>query len=269
MKLPTTTIGGVKISRMICGTNPFFGHSHFTQARSVWQRRYFTVERIVEVMEKCSEFGINCLISGMEQRLHDAIKTLEDKTGYHFNWICTPGGTMEECKKGIEWCADHGVEFCVPHPSFTDARVLPGEEKIVGVEEVLKMIRDKGMIPGVSTHRPETPGICDANGYDVETYIQIMNVLGFLCHVETPWGARVIRNAKKPVVCIKPLAAGRITPHEGLPYVYSVIAPKDTVAVGFLSPEEVEEDAKIAMNVIGGAQENVPLEETRSKAHLE
>ncbi|MEW6355862.1 MAG: hypothetical protein AB1696_06040 [Planctomycetota bacterium] len=268
MKLPTTTIGGIEISRMICGTNPFFGHSHFTQARSVWQRRYFTVERIVEVLEKCTEFGVNAIIGGIEEKTHQAIRIVQDKTGVKVHFVCTPGGTLEECKKGIKWCAEHDVTFCLPHPSFTDSHIVQGENRIIGLEEITKMVRDLGMIPGVSTHRPETPRVCDKAGYDVETYVQIINVLGFLCHVETPWQSSVIRGAKKPCICIKPLAAGRVTPHEGLPYVYSVIAPKDTVAVGFLSPEEVEEDVKIAMNVIGQAKQDVALESTRSKAHL-
>ncbi|NOZ20815.1 MAG: hypothetical protein GXP25_06970 [Planctomycetes bacterium] len=268
MKLPTTAIGGIEISRMICGSNPFFGFSHFTQARSTWQKRYFTVERIAEVLEKCTEFGINAVISGMMDKMHEAIQIVQDKTGGKIHWICTPGGALEECKKGVQWCAEHDVTFCLPHPSFTDAQLVRGENKIIGVEEITKMTRGLGMIPGVSTHRPETPGICDKAGYDVETYVQIINVLGFLCSVETPWQSSVIRNAKKPCICIKPLAAGRVTPHEGLPYVYSVIAPKDTVAVGFLCPEEVEEDVKIVMNVIGQAKEDIALESTRSKAHL-
>ena len=154
MRLPVTNIGGIEISRMICGSNPFFGHSHFTQARSTWQKRYFTVERIVEVLEKCSEFGINGVISGPVERLPQARRTLEDKTGRHIHWFCTPGGSLEEFKEGIAWCGEHDVTFCMPHPSFTDAHIIRSESKIVGLEDCLKMIRDLGMIPGVSTHRP-------------------------------------------------------------------------------------------------------------------
>jgi len=50
-KIPEIEIAGVKISRLICGTNPFNGYSHFSKAKDVWLRRYFTVERIVEVLE--------------------------------------------------------------------------------------------------------------------------------------------------------------------------------------------------------------------------
>ena len=33
------------------------------------------------------------------------------------------------------------------------------------------MIRDAGMIPGLSAHMPEVIQYADKNGYDVETYI--------------------------------------------------------------------------------------------------
>ena len=41
------------------------------------------------------------------------------------------------------------------------------------------MIRDHGMIPGLSAHMPELVVFSDLNGYDVETYIQIYNCAGF------------------------------------------------------------------------------------------
>lgn len=37
--------------------------------------------------------------------------------------------------------------------------------------DYLAMIRDNGMIPGLSAHMPEVIQYADLNGYDVETYI--------------------------------------------------------------------------------------------------
>ena len=59
------------------------------------------------------------------------------------------------------------------------------------------MIRERGMIPGLSTHMPEAIPYTDNNGYDIETYIQIYNAAGFLMQVEADWVMRVIRNAAK------------------------------------------------------------------------
>jgi len=46
------------------------------------------------------------------------------------------------------------------------------------------MIRGFGMIPGLSAHMPEVVVYSDKNEYDVETYIQIFNCMGFLMQVE-------------------------------------------------------------------------------------
>ena len=41
------------------------------------------------------------------------------------------------------------------------------------------MIRENGMVPGLSAHMPEMIVFSDLNGYDVETYIQIYNEWAF------------------------------------------------------------------------------------------
>jgi len=78
------------------------------------------------------------------------------------------------------------------------------------MDRVCKMIRDRGMVAGLSTHMPETPVYADESGLDVETYIQIYNAAGFLMQVEVDWVHRVIHEARKPVMTIKPMAAGRL-----------------------------------------------------------
>jgi len=271
MRFATTNIGGLEISRMVCGSNPFFGFSHFSAAKDAWFKRYFTTERIVEILHKCSEYGINAVVSGPVERMHEAIVSLEQQTGYHFYWFCTPGSSsdsLEQLLAGVQWSADHGAEFCLPHQSCTDNRMNVPELRIEGLTEFCQRVRELDMIPGLSTHRPETVRVADEGGYDIETYVQIYNPIGFLCQVETDWVQRVINNAKKPVLCIKPLAAGRVMPPTGLRFVYETIRPVDTVAVGFLSPEEVEEDVKIALNVLTDLGADVPLAYTRSKQAL-
>ena len=272
MRFPTTNIGGIEISRMVCGSNPFFGYSHFTRAKDTWFKRYFTTERIVEILHKCSEYGINAVVSGPVDRMHEAIVSLEQQTGYHFHWFCTPGAgddSLEQLLEGARWTADHGAEFCLPHQSYTDNRMNVAERRIDGLTEFCEKVREWGMIPGLSTHRHETVRVADEGGYDIETYIQIYNPIGFLCQVETDWVQRVINHAKKPVLCIKPLASGRVIPATGLRFVYETIKPVDTVAVGFLSPEEVEEDVTIALNVLAGLEAEVPLTYSRSKQALQ
>jgi hypothetical protein len=116
--------------------------------------------------------------------------------------------------------------------------------------DYLSMIREEGMIPGLSAHMPELIVYSDLNGYDVETYVQIYNCLGFLMQVEVEYIHKVITSAKKPVMTIKSMAAGRVSPFVGLTFSYSTIRPCDMVTVGCYTKEEVMEDVEIAMAAI-------------------
>jgi len=269
MTFPMTTIGGIEMSRLMIGSNTFHGFSHFSAARDQWLREHFTDERIYEVMAYCAEQGLNCTVALQRKDYADIMDEVERNTGVKIHYIATPAGqTLEDLKKGVREAADLGCEFCFPHTSWTDARIVAAENKIIEAPEALAYIRECGMIPGWSTHRPEAVTLSDRNGYDCESYIQIFNAVGFLCAVETDWTANVIRNTPKPVISIKPLGSGRVMPPTGLNFVYSHIKPIDTVAIGMMSVQEAKEDIAIARQCIERQPVQVELQKTRSKATL-
>lgn len=271
MSFPTTNIGGIEISRLMIGSNTFHGHSHFSAARSDWLRKHFTPERIYEVMACCAQEGLNATIAMQRKDYMDVVEEVERNTGTHINYIATPAGAdVEDLKRGIDEAADIGCEFCWPHTSWTDSRLVAAENRIVDAPEILEYIRKRGMIPGWSTHRPETVVISDRAGYDVAGYVQIFNSIGFLCPVETDWMRNVIHGTDKPIVSIKPLGAGRIMPPTGLGFVYQNLKPIDTVAIGMLSVEEAKEDIAIARQCIADTATGpeVELQYTRSKDTL-
>ncbi|HQK94950.1 MAG TPA: hypothetical protein PLD23_15680 [Armatimonadota bacterium] len=269
MSFAMTEIGGVPISRLMIGTNTFHGFSHFSGSRDRWLRQYFTPERIYEVLEYCVGQGLNATIGMQRKDYADLLDEIHRNTGTRIHYIATPGGgTLEELKKGIREAADLGCEFCWPHTSWTDVRVLPSEGRIVEAPEAIAYIRECGMIPGWSTHRPETIVVSDHAGYDVAGYVQILNSIGFLCQVETDWCANVIRGAQHPCVCIKPLGAGRVMPATGLAFAYENCKPNDTVVIGMMSVQEAEEDIEIARACIERREAQVTLQVTRSKAAL-
>ncbi len=91
------------------------------------------------------------------------------------------------------------------------------------------MIRDAGMVPGLSAHMPELVVYSDLNEYDVQTYIQIYNCMGFMMQVGDQNGQQIIHDAKKPVMTIKSMAAGRCTPFVGLNFSWATIRDCDMV----------------------------------------
>ena len=57
----------------------------------------------------------------------------------------------------------------------------------------------------------------------------------------------MIWEAEKPVITIKPMAAGRVSPFVGLTFAWHTIRPCDMVAVGCLTPEAADEDIEISL----------------------
>ncbi len=101
--------------------------------------------------------------------------------------------------------------------------MLKNARAIPRLPDYLSMIREHGMIPGLSAHMPELVVFSDLNGYDVETYIQIYNSAGFLMQVEIEYVHSIIWGARKPVMTIKPMAAGRLSPFVGLTFAFTTI----------------------------------------------
>lgn len=117
--------------------------------------------------------------------------------------------------------------------------------------EYTKMVRDNGMIPGLSAHMPELVLYSDAHPeYDVQTYIQLYNCMGFLMQIEVEGVRRIIENAKHPVMTIKSMAAGRCTPYVGLTFSFASLRDRDMVTVGAHTPDEAREDIEIALAAI-------------------
>jgi len=77
-----------------------------------------------------------------------------------------------------------------------------------------------------------------------------------------------VRNAKKPVMTIKPLAAGRILPVVGLAFVWNTIRDQDMVTIGTTTPDEAREVIELSLDLLNRRLPENKLQETRSKKSL-
>jgi len=266
---PMTNVGGLEISRVIVGSNQFLGYSHYSQARDRWLREHFTPERMADVMAVYARRGVNAIMAPCRASIREAIDITEERTGQPIHYIVTPGKDHPGGLLGaIELSKELGGSICMPHVSYTDNNLAVDEGVIHGIDPVLRKIRGLEMVPGLSTHRPETITVCDEVGYDVQAYTQPLNSIGFLCSVETDWVVRVINRTPKPVMCIKPFAAGRVLPPTGLQFVLGSCKPSDMVVLGTMSAYEAEEDLDICEALMRGDRPETELSVTRSKAHL-
>jgi hypothetical protein len=272
---PRTTVGGVSVSRMLIGTNWFLGYSHTSKAKDMFIKSYQTRERVADILTVFLQHGVDTVMGMPVPMLRDAIQDAQDRTGRGAKLILTPGfsilpgGPKEmEPERVFDRCKELGATFCFPHQSVTDALLDRMHRKIRDIDRYTAMIREREMIPGLSTHMPESVIIADKTGADVETYIQIYNAAGFLMQVEADWVMRIIRDASKPVMTIKPLAAGRLLPVVGLAFSWNTIRDQDMVTVGTTTPDEAREVVELSLDLLERRIPDNELQRTRSKASL-
>ena len=273
---PRTQIENLSVSRLMIGTNWFLGFSHTSKAQDRMIREAVDAKRVADILEVAMNAGVDTLY-GMrpEPKLIEGVAEAEQRTGRKCILISIPsfptGGdaaSLGEVERIVDGYAALGVSICMPHQATTDAFVNRRTRSLAGIEPILAAIRARGMLPGLSTHMPETPIYADNTGLDVATYIQIYNAAGFLMQIEVDWVQRMIWNAKKPVITIKPLAAGRLPPLVGLAFSWATLRPIDMVCVGVMTPYETEEVIELSLALLERRAPRVELQESRSKASL-
>ncbi len=243
--------------RMIMGINWLFGYSHTGAAADEGIRlKYQKPEDFLPVFKAYLDKGVDAIMGPISR--HElglsAIRYAEQKLGKRIIIIDTPALNVDdtaearrEARDAIRRSKEAGATFTLVFHESAEQLVNKNKREITRLPDYLYMIREEGMIPGLSAHMPELVTYSDANGYDVETYIQIFNCMGFMMQVEVESVARIIHNAKKPVMTIKPMAAGRVTPYIGLTFSWNAIRDCDMVTVGAGSAREAEEDIEISL----------------------
>ena len=275
-EFPRTMVGGVSIPRLIIGSNWFLGYSHSSVAKDKFITQVQTRDQIAKVLVAFLERGIDAAMWPCSELFRDAVRQAEDDSGRKMINVITPlfdvgtgRPTTETPEAALDQCVELGATFCLPHQAVIDALVDRMTHKIRDLDKYTAAIRERGMIPGLSTHMPESIVYADEMNADVETYIQMYNAAGFLMQVEADWVMRIIHNAKKPVMTIKPLAAGRLLPVVGLAFVWSTIREQDMVTIGAATADEAKEIIDLSMDLLSRKAPDSPLQSTRSKASLQ
>ncbi len=255
-----TQVENVSLSRMLIGTNWLLGWSHTSaSADEMIKQRYDSAQAFRPVLESYLRQGVDSIMApfGLSPQLTRAVKETEQHLGREIIMIDTPALDVSDSAQGrqtaqktIRESAQRGAKLCLIHHTSAEQLVNKNLGQIVRLDDYTKMIRDAGMVPGLSAHMPELVVYSDQNGYDVQTYIQIFNCMGFLMQVEVESVASIIHNAKKPVMTIKAMAAGRCSPYVGLTFAWNAIRPQDMVTVGAFTPQEAQEDIEISLAAI-------------------
>jgi len=279
---PRTNVGGQSLSRMIIGTNWFLGWSHCTAAKDAFIKEHFAdYKKVADIIEVFLRAGVDTIMGLVNTPvLPAAIEEAQQRTGVKVILVQTPqfptnartpfdGFDVGEVERILDEVCQHETAICMPHTCTTDVMVDKCTREVRQMALVCEKIRERGMIPGLSTHVPETIIYADETGLDAETYIAIYNSMGFLMPLEVDWVNRIIQNAKKPVMTIKPFAAGQIRPLQGLTFSWNSLRDQDMVTVGTMTPREAAEVIELSLDILSRRPSELELQRTRSKATVE
>ena len=219
-KLPQIAFGKHHISRLVCGANPFNGGSHLSEFVNREMRSYYSPEQILKTLRRCEEVGITCWQSGMNNS--ELYRRYVDQGGtMQFMAIeSTPNYLAPLAKAGTFGVAHHG--------EVTDNLFKTG--KIDKVLDFLKRVKDAGLMAGVSTHMPAVVDTIESKGWDLDYYMtcvyerhrtkeELEKLLGqaplpigeVYLSQDPPRMYKAVRQAKRPCLAFKILAAGRLS----------------------------------------------------------
>jgi hypothetical protein len=222
--LPTVKLGGHAVTRLIIGGNPIYGYSHFNRLLSRHQTDWHTPDRVVALLKRCEQAGLNCWQNSYAER------TLQDLERYRaaggtMHWLCLGKPDWDQHPERVEDAARHGPIGIAPHGALGER--LHRDKKLGVLTDLLKRIRDRGVLVGLSAHNPALIELAEDKGWPVDYYMcclyyltrpraEYRQILGDdlpLGEIYLPSDPRrmfqVVRSVKKPCLVYKVLAAGR------------------------------------------------------------
>ena len=222
--LPTVQLGKHTVTRLIIGGNPIYGYSHFNKMLSQHQVAWHTPERVVELLHHVEKVGINTWQNSYAERTLDDLERFRSAGG-KLNWLCLGKPDWDERPDRVDDAAKHKPIGIAPHGAL--AEKLHRQNKLTVLTDLLKRIRDQGVLVGLSAHNPVLIELAEERGWDVDYFMSCLyyltrpreeyqKILGanlplgeIYLPSDPPRAFKAIRSTKKPCLVYKVLAAGR------------------------------------------------------------
>lgn len=242
------TIGNRSFSKILCGTNPFYGHSHFSAARDAEYLTRFDAPTIERTIRACLRRGVNAVESPANQQIVSILSTLRDGISQPIHFVGTTRidetSDMKSHQRKLSFLLENRAEICIIHSQYVDRPRKT--DSVEGLERLIEQIHAAGLLAGISTHRVRTIELCETQGYGIDAYMFPLNLAGFVYpgydgSESVQERVDVVRGVSKPFILIKALGAGRIPPREGLQFVAENAKSNDLISLGLASEQEVDE----------------------------
>lgn len=247
--LPRVPFGRHRISRLVCGSNPFHAGSHLSVFVNHDMQSWYTEERILATLRRCQEVGVN-LWQGNDRHF-EKYRRLREAGG---EMLYLSLGNARQGAAYLKELAAAGAIGVAHHGETTDQLFKAG--RLDEILDYLKLIRDSGLQVGVSTHMPDVVDAVESKGWDVDFYMtcvyerhrsreDLVRLLGqapvqvgeVYLEDDPPRMFRAIQQTKRTCLAFKILAAGRLSDRKGwvedaFRRTFESIKPTDAVIVG-------------------------------------
>jgi hypothetical protein len=251
LAMPTLQLGPHTVSRLIVGSNPIHGYSHFNKLFNTHMTEWATTDRVCDMLERCEGQQINTWQFSHHDRAMRDLEAHRERGG-KMQWILISHSEIEDDHKKIAEVVKRQPLAIVHHGGSAERKRREGQTG--KIKDFLAAVRDSGVLVGLSTHDPEFLDQAEAEQWDVDFY---MTALYYVSRTGDEWrkllGTRPVgeiyvpedpprmcaamRQARKPCLAYKLLAAGRLTnaPEQveaAFQFALGNIKPNDGLIVG-------------------------------------
>ncbi len=269
LPMPTVQLGNYKISKLLIGSNPMEGVSHYSKEMTNLMLEYCSDENILEIFRLCEKSGINTWQSHGTEHFMGLLDKHREQNG-KLKWIVSSSvRKIEEFPQNLKWLMSRKPIAFYHWGAATDLYWKEG--KIDKVEELLKMVRDEGVLVGMCSHNHQVLEYVEEKGWDVDFYMACFyNPSKMRGKIDKKTGkpfrgeyygdedrtamCKFIRQTKKFCFGYKILAASRnaTTPENtrnAFEYALKNIKKEDAVIAGMFLPYHVRDNTKYVKEI--------------------
>jgi len=255
---------GHKVSKLICGDNPFNGHSYITNyIPGKEMKNYYTEDKILESIHKMEELGINTMLPLADPYIIRILQHYRNNGG-KMNFIFQTYGPLmmsyEAAKVSMREMMSVNPIGIYLSGTYTDVRFETNRNhEIIGMLELLKTSAVK---TGFGSHRPELIELCEKENWDPDFYFACMYNLrrkregeesGFITG-KSKGGVTIVpedrlialetlKKIEKPIIAFKIFAGGQMLVEESeesrrrlikdtYNTIFNTLKPNDFAAMG-------------------------------------
>jgi hypothetical protein len=240
--LPTVRLGTLEVSRLILGSNPFWGYSHKSAQLDEEMRRFHTDERIVQILDEAASCGVTAVASPPEERWRNLWNRYIAGGGKLKLWISQCHGDPGQMFAEIDRSVAAGAAAVFIQGARVEEQFAKGNFDLL--RRWIEHIKGAGLPAGAAAHWPEVHPELERRGFPTDFYYQCMynaSKTSDYSPAEREKAAATIALLKKPVVAYKILAAGRLSAAEGFEYAFGHIRRKDGVCVGIYAERAIDQ----------------------------